>query len=190
METKSIYQSPEQCARDTSEMSNIELRNHYAQDEVCVQVVAWLYLFGGSFVGVLTLVLLKVAIDIQHLLLIFMSSFTLIVAITFVLLGWGMRHYDPWSHTPARFAAIIMMFFVPLGTLIGILCFFLLKERAHKEIFTNKYHAILLSDPLHKKSYKLWQPIVIGALTAIVMALAVVFQRHVIIELLTDGYTF
>ena len=190
METKSIYQSPEQCARDTSEMSNLELRNYYSQDEMCVQAVAWLYLFSGSFVGVLALVFLKFAIDIHHLLLIFMSFFTLIIGIIFVLLGWGMCHYDPWSRTPARFAAVVMMFFVPLGTLIGIICFFLLKQRAHKEIFTNKYHAILLSDPLHSKYHKLWLPMLIGALTAILMTLAVVFQRHFIIKLLTDGYSF
>lgn len=189
MEIKSIYKSPEQCARDTSEMSNLELRNYYSQDEVCVQSVAWLYLFSGSLVGVLALVFLKVAIDTSHLLLIFMSFFTLIIGIIFVLLGWGMRHYDPWSRTPARFAAIVMMFFVPLGTLIGIICFFLLKERAHKEIFTNKYHAILLSDSLHSKYHKLWVPVLTGALTAILITLAVVFQRHFIIELLTDGYS-
>ena len=188
MESQCIYQPPEKCARDTTEMSNIELRNHYAQDEICVQAVAWLYLFSGSFVGVLTLVLLKLAIDAQNLLLIFMSSFTLIIVMIFILLGWGMRHYDPWSRTPARFAAIIMMFFVPIGTIIGALCFFLLKQRAHKDIFTNKYHAILLSDPLHGKYKTMWLPMVIGALTAILMTLAIVFHRHFTIELLRNGY--
>lgn len=187
MKAKNVYQSPEQCARVTSEMSDLELRSYYSQDEICVQAVAWLYLFCGSFVGVLTLVLLKFAIDIHHLLLIFMSFFALLVSSIFIILGWGMRHYDPWSRTPARFAAIVMIFFVPLGTLIGIICFFLLKKRAHKEIFTNKYHAILLSDPLQKKYHQLWVPMLIGALTATLMALAVILQRHFIIKLLTDG---
>ncbi|MEO1858061.1 MAG: hypothetical protein ABGY95_11965 [Rubritalea sp.] len=190
METKSIYQSPEQSARDTSEMSDLELRNYYSQDEICVQAVAWIYLFSGSFVAVLTLVFLKLSTDIDHLLLQFMSFCTLIVSVVFVLLGWGMRNYEPWSRTPARFAAIVMMFFVPLGTLVGIICFFLLKERAHREIFTVKYHAILLSDPLQNKYHKFWVPILIGATTASLITLAVIFQRHLIIELLTSGHSF
>jgi hypothetical protein len=184
MKSKSIYQPPDQCARDTTEMSNIELRNHYAQDEICVQAVAWLYLFSGSFVGVLSLIILKFAIELHHLLLVCMNISILLVASVFVLLGWGMRHYDPWSRTPARFAAFVMMVFVPIGTLIGIICFFLLKQRAHEDIFSNKYHAILLSDPLHGKYQTTWLPMVVGALTAILMAFAVVFQRHTIANLL------
>ena len=190
MEPKSIYQAPEQSARDTSEMSDLDLRNYYAPDEMCVQAVAWLYVFLGTFTGVLTLLVLKVATDIRCLPLIFMSLFTLIIAIIFVLVGWGMRHYDPWSRTPARFAAIVMMFFAPIGTLIGIICFCLLKERAHEEIFTNKYHTILLSDPQHSKYHKIQVPIFLGALTAILMALLVIFQRNLIIKLLTGNYSF
>ena len=124
----------------------------------------------------------------QHLLLIFTCLFALILGIVFVMLGWGMRHYDPWSRNPARFAAFVMMFFVPLGTLIGITCFCLLKKRANKEIFTNKYHAILLRDPLRKESYKLWLPMLIGALTAILLTLAGVWYRHFIVELLVGEF--
>ena len=68
MKSKSVYQTPDQCGRDTTEMTNIELRNHYAQDEICVQAVAWLYLFSGSFVGLLSLIILKFAIEFDHFL--------------------------------------------------------------------------------------------------------------------------
>ncbi|MFC4992268.1 hypothetical protein [Rubritalea tangerina] len=183
MELESVYQCPENS--QLQEMNDQQLRRHYAQDEICVQVVAWFYLFFGSSLATISLILLWLSIEIDNVITSFMSFSALLAALVYQLIGWGMRHYDPWSRAPARFAAIVMMFFIPLGTLTGLLCFSLLRTRADEAIFTTKYRAILLSEPNQGKYLSLWLPIVFGTLTGLLLALAVYLQRHLIIELLS-----
>lgn len=187
MEAKNIYQSPDSTARDTTKMSDFELRSYYAQDEICVQAVSWFYLFFGSLLGTLSLSSLCVTLDMENPVLIFMSFITLLASMTYIVLGWGMRHYDPWSRLPASFAAFVMMFIIPLGTLTGIICFVLLKQRSHEDIFSQKYRTILYSAPHTQLGLSVWVSMLTGVVTGLLLALSVYLHRAWIVQLLTNS---
>lgn len=185
MEAKNIYQCPDSAARDTASMSDSELRKYYAQDEICVQAVSWFYLFFGSLLGTLSLTSLYVSLELGNVVLVFMSFITSLTSLVYILIGWGMRHYDPWSRLPARFAAFVMMFIVPLGTLTGIVCFILLKERSHEDIFSSKYRAIHFSTPHNSLVLSVWVSLLTGTLTGLLLALSVYLQREWIVQMLS-----
>lgn len=180
MKQPSIYQSPAHVARDTATMSDSELRHYYAQDEVYVRAVGWFYIYFGSLMLGLSLLALALALLASKLAFACASFSTLMVSITYVVLGWGMRHLDPWSRRPAYLAAIVMMVLFPIGTLAGLICFYLLKERSHKEIFSHKYRGLLLSDDAGALYQATWIPMLMGVITAVALAVAIYLIQPVL----------
>lgn len=184
MESESIYKTPAHAARDTSTFSDSELRRYYAQDEACILAVGWFYLFFGSLLFSLSTCGIVASIMQPNLALGFMSFCFFMVSFAYILLGWGMRYFDPWSRKPARFAAVVMLFIFPVGTPTGIICYYLLKTRSHEDVFSHKYRALLLADPSQQKYHATWIPILCGNLFGLVSAYACYLLKEPLIQAL------
>lgn len=152
------------------EMEADELRHFFAQDEICVLAVGWFYLFFGGALSAtsgLLLALHYTTLDTHYSFLLFLG---IISGFVYLILGWGMRHFGPWSRSPARFAAFVMLFIFPIGTLAGLFCYVLLRERSHETIFSNRYRALLFARP-HLERHSTLIPASIGILTGICLTL-------------------
>ncbi|MGJ8672826.1 hypothetical protein [Rubritalea sp.] len=182
MEADCIYKSPSNVARDSTTFSDSELRSYYAQDEICVLAVGWFYLFFGSLLFSLSSFGFLASYIMQSLAVCFISFCFFMVSFAYILLGWGMRYFDPWSRKPARFASIVMMFIFPVGTPTGIICFYLLKTRSHEDVFSQKYRSLLLADPAQEKYHATWVPIISGTLAGLILPTCFYFFHETLIQ--------
>ncbi|MFC5050809.1 hypothetical protein ACFPK9_09295 [Rubritalea spongiae] len=186
MEADSIYKSPSNVARDLATLSDSELRSYYAQDEVCVLAVGWFYLFFGSLLFSVSSFGFVVSYLLQSLALGFISFCFFMVSFAYILLGWGMRYFDPWSRLPARFAALVMMFIFPVGTPTGLICYYLLKTRSHEDVFSVKYRSLLLVDPSQDKYHATWIPIITGTISGLTLPAFFYLFHETLIQLLNN----
>jgi hypothetical protein len=185
MEAESIYKSPRHIARSSASLSDSELRDYYAEDEVCVLAVGWFYLFFGSLLFATSSVGIAVSLLEEQITLGFISFCFFMVCFAYLLLGYGMRRFEAWARRPAHFAAIVMICIFPIGTPTGIICYYLLNRRSHEDVFSKKYHDLVAASPMLEKHHAAWIPIVGGMLSGITLALSLYLLRDTLVRALT-----
>lgn len=158
------YASSDQPLQSQKNLTDVELRNHYIGSEVCVIAVGWFYYMISNFilgwsVGYIWLE------KIDYTLLSYLALTCLgISAILFSLIGFGLRHFCLWSRLPSFLLSILLLLFMPLGTVAGAYCLFLLKKNTPTAVFSLKYKTLIAEDC--KKNYA-WISVPTGWLFAI-----------------------
>lgn len=140
------------------------IRGRYIREEVCILAVGWFYYCMASFqLGATAGLFLFPTFDDPRLVYggaVLLST----TALLYITIGYGMRHFYAWARIPSMFAAVVGMFMVPIGTIAGAYCIFLLRKSIVSEIFTPRYAQLVHQDEL--PSYG-WLAFVVGILLAI-----------------------
>jgi len=141
-----LYQAPEVNVLIENEHLGPEfLRERYSRDEVTVLAVGWFYYFFGGLLTAIGCCLLGLALWSAQVIFFVPAAVGLIIGPVYVIVGYGLRCFEPWSRIPGIVAAIVAIAIPPAGTLAGLVCLFLLKQRASKEMFTANYQTAIIS---------------------------------------------
>lgn len=157
------YQTPVESLIDDSELSNLELRSRYRNEESKVLAVGGVYYLLGSLlfsVGGVGAYYCAMKLSMFHLLP--CGAFALL-GLMFIIIGFGLRRFDNWSRVSAVVAAAIALFIIPVGTVVGILCLGILKRNALKLMFTSAYQAAVIEEGEAYDHFG-WYAILVGLL--------------------------
>jgi len=146
------------------------LRDRHSRDEVIVLAVGWFYYFFGGLLAGIGLFLLGLLLWKREWMYFVASAVCSIVGAVYIITGFGLRRFDSWARVPSLLAAIVAVVIPPAGTLAGVVCFFLLKKHALKEMFTARYQTAIITEGEVNRHFG-WLGIMGGVLSGVTMSL-------------------
>ena len=152
----------------------VSIRLKYLSHEASVKAMGTLFYLGGGLGMLVTAGLLAQiwratqSLGVVEILVVALGVF---MGIAQLLLAHGLRNLLRWSRIPAAAVSVLMLFSVPVGTLIGSYFLYLLLSQKGGVVFSDEYRQVITQTPhVHYRTSR----IVVVLLVVVLLILALV----------------
>jgi len=128
----------------------VSIRLKYLSHEASVRAMGTLFYLGGGLGMLVTAGLVAQiwratqSLNVIEILVIALGVF---MGIAQLLLAHGLRNLHRWSRIPAAVVSVLMLFSVPVGTLIGLYFLYLLLSQKGMVVFSDEYRQVITQTP-------------------------------------------
>ena len=184
------YQAPavQEVAAPAAPLTDAEtIRNLHLKHEASLKGVGFLYLLGAvgmilSIVGIFGAFVAgssRGASSVGGQEIVMLGIFVL-VGVTQLFAGWGLRKLRPWAKVPAAILAGISLLSIPIGTLIGAYILYLLFSVKGRVVLSPEYADIVAQTPhlRYRTSRWVWIALLVVVLLIVAGVVAVVMMPN------------
>jgi hypothetical protein len=128
----------------------VSIRMKYLSHEASIKSMGTLFYLGGGLgmlviAGLLTQIWRATqSLGFTEILII---GIGVSMGIVQLLLAHGLRHLQRWARIPAAAVSVLMLFSVPIGTLIGSYFLYLLLSQKGVTVFSDSYQQVIAQTP-------------------------------------------
>ncbi|MBI3917634.1 MAG: hypothetical protein HY322_11575 [Betaproteobacteria bacterium] len=167
------YATPKAVVADLGAAPGVEaVREEHLGHETNIKAVGGLFMLAGMLASFTALsVIVSGAVGAMESMAVLVTGVLLaFLAVSSVVVGWGLRMLRAWARTPSVILAVIGLLGFPIGTLLNAYVLWLLASRKGRMVFSVEYASIVEATP-HMK-YR--TPLVLWILLGVIVLLVVV----------------
>ena len=93
-----------------------------------------------------------------------------------LMIGRGLRQLESWVRGPSTLAALLLLIYLPLGTIIGAATLFLVYSEAGKQVLSENYRRVIEATPEIATSHRFSYPILVAFAILSIALIAIWFE--------------